>query len=64
MRTREIQVTYSYTIAIDDENHIVQEYESDEQLAKDLAVYRFQILPVLEEGVKVLDVEVIECELT
>ncbi|NEM96181.1 hypothetical protein [Pontibacter burrus] len=64
-RTLEVTVTYSYTLEVDDENHIVKEYESDEHLVKDMALYRFGTgLPVIGDGgVLVGDVEVLEVEI-
>jgi hypothetical protein len=64
-RTLEVKVTYIYTLEVDDENHIVQEYVSDEELVQHLIDYRFKSLPVLEgedRGVVILDVEEVEHE--
>lgn len=56
-----VNVSYSYEIEIDTENSIVKEYETDSALAEDLVTYKFSsVLPVLKEGVKILDCEVVE----
>jgi hypothetical protein len=61
MKTIEIKVTYKYEIEIDENNGIVQDYESENDLILDLASYRFsEVLPVMKEGVKVKDIELVE----
>jgi len=57
MKRIKIEVIYEYVLDIDESNHIVKEYEGRDELISDLVAYRFDILPVLEEGVKVVDVE-------
>jgi hypothetical protein len=62
MKTLEATVTYKYKLEIDDNNDIVKEYESENELLVDCASYRFGIgLPVIGGGgVKVKDVELVE----
>lgn len=60
MTTLKVTVTYEYEIEVDDNNYIVQEYPSTESLVSDLVGYRFDILPVLDEGVRVKNVEILE----
>lgn len=58
--TKEIEVVYRYTIHIEEENSIVQEYKDTNELIADLASYRFTILPVIDNGVQIQDVELVE----
>lgn len=62
MRTVEVTVTYKYELEIDDNNEIVKEYESENDLFVDCASYRFGTgLPVIGDGgVKVKDVELVD----
>ena len=62
MRTVTVEVTYKYELEIDDNNEIVKEYESENELLMDCATYRFGTgLPVIGDGgVKVKDVELVE----
>lgn len=55
MRKLRVEVTKVYELEVDDENFIVQEYETDKEMVDHLASYDFSVLPVLEEGVKVVD---------
>ena len=63
MRTIEVEVTKKYTLQVDDSNHIVQEYFDDEELVNHLVSYNFEVLPVLKEGVKVVDDTIINIEI-
>ena len=65
-KTIEVDVTYKYTLEVDDENYIVQEYADDEELVQHIVDYRFSILPVLEgedRGVIIHNVEAVEHEI-
>ncbi len=70
MRTITVEVTYRYTLKIDDTNYVVQDYTDlngnvdDKAMVNDCADYRFdKVLPVIETGgVTVEDVEVIEVQ--
>lgn len=53
----EVSVNYIYTIEVDTEDNVVKEYNNDRELIEDLASYEFKVLPVLERGVYVNDVE-------
>ena len=55
-----IEATYCYTIEVDEDDLIVKDYENEQEMIEDLVSYRFDILPVLNDGVKVKDVEVID----
>ena len=57
MRTIEVEVTRTYQIEVDDNNEIVKEYNSDEDLTADCAGFKFgNGLPVISGGgVKVKD---------
>lgn len=57
MRKIKIEVTSIYEISVDDESPIVKEYADDNELVQDLSSYRFYTLPVLGNGVELLDVE-------
>lgn len=61
LKAVEVVVTYKYILEIDQNNPIVKEYESENEMIVDCASYRFlNILPVLESrGVTVKDVEVL-----
>lgn len=62
MKKVEVTVTYKIQLEIDENDSIVKEYESENDLLLDCATYRFSdILPVINEGgVKVKDIEIIE----
>jgi hypothetical protein len=63
-KTMRVNVSYSYEIEVDTENSIVKEYETDSALVEDLVTYNFSsVLPVLKEGVRILDCEVVEWSL-
>ena len=52
-----VDVTIRYEIEIDESNEIVKEYSNQGELLQDLAAYRFsKVLPVMKDGVKILDV--------
>ena len=51
MKTIEVTVTYKYEIQIEENNPIVKEYESENDLLVDCASYRFSdVLPVIKTG--------------
>ena len=51
MKKVTVDVTYSYELEIDEENEIVKEYDTQEELLQDCATYRFGTgLPVIGEG--------------
>jgi len=55
----EIEVSYKYTIELDETNEIVKEYESENDLIVELASYKFsEVLPVMK-AIKVKDIELI-----
>lgn len=54
-----IQVTRTYEIEIDTENSIVKDYESEDELIDHIVSYNFSVLPVINNGVKVIDDELI-----
>lgn len=56
-KTIEIEVTYKYTIEVDENSSIVKEYDTEKELIDDLVGYRFTTLPVLNNGVEIQDVE-------
>lgn len=60
-RTIKLEVTYKYTIEVDDDNYVVKEYANDLDLLGDVSSYRFsQVLPVISTGgVVIKDVELI-----
>lgn len=58
MKLIEVEVLTKYTIEVDETSKIVQEYYEDIDLVLDLVNYNFSILPVIDNGVKVLDREV------
>ena len=59
-RIIKLNVSYIYELEIDDENSIVQEYETDSDIIDDLASYKFSsTLPVLKEGVKIKNFEIV-----
>lgn len=62
MKTIEVTVTYKYEIQIEENNLIVKEYESENDMLVDCASYRFSdVLPVIKEGgLVVRDIELIE----
>ena len=62
MKKVTVNVTYKYELEIDENDSIVKEYESENDLLVDCASYRFSdILPVIKEGgVKVNDIEMVE----
>lgn len=62
MRKIRVEVTKVYEIEVNDENYIVQEYESDEEMINHLVSYDFEVLPVLEEGIKIIDSYVTESD--
>ena len=54
----ELEVTFKYTIEIDGDSEIVQEYENEKELIEDLIAYRFSpVLPVINKGVEINDIE-------
>jgi hypothetical protein len=59
-KTLEIEVTYKYTIEVDEDNLIVKEYSTEKELIDDLVGYRFTTLPVIGDGVEIKDVEATE----
>ena len=60
-KTMRVNVSYSYEIEIDTENSIVKDYDTEEEMIVDLAQYKFSnVLPVMKEGVKIIDSELIE----
>jgi hypothetical protein len=59
-KTIAIEVTYKYTIEVDENSPIVKEYNTEGELIDDLASYRFTILPVLNNGVEIKDVEFLD----
>jgi len=62
MRKLTIEVTWQYDVEIDDDNFVVKEYNSDQELFDHCADYQFgNGLPViLNNGVKVLDSQVLQ----
>jgi len=58
-KTLEVEVKIRYTIEVDAENSIVKEYETEKELIGDLASYRFSVLPVINNGVEIKDIEVL-----
>jgi len=62
MKKVEITVTYKYELEINENDKIVQEYESENDLLVDCASYRFsEVLPVIGAGgLKVLNIELVE----
>ncbi len=58
-KTIEVEATYIYTIEVDEDNHIVKDYDDENELYSDLASYRFTTLPVIDDGVEILDTELI-----
>jgi len=59
-KTVTVDVTIRYQIEIDEQNEIVKEYSNQGELLQDLASYRFsKVLPVMDNGVKVLDVSTV-----
>lgn len=55
MRLLRVEVTKVFELEVNYENYIVQEYEDDKSMIDHLAEYDFNVLPVLEEGVKIVD---------
>ena len=63
MRKLTVEVTISYEIEIDENNPIVKEYKSTAELVDDCVAYRFtEVLPVIGNGVRVLDQTVTNIE--
>lgn len=62
MKKVTVNVTYKYELEIDENDSIVKEYESENDLLVDCASYRFSAtLPVINNnGVRVKDIEMIE----
>lgn len=61
MKKVEITVTYKYELEINENDSIVKEYKSENDLLADCASYRFSdILPVIKKGgVKIKDIEMV-----
>ncbi len=57
-------VTTRYEIEVDQENHVVKDYDSDDELARDVVYYRFSPnLPVINTGgVKLIEETVTDVE--
>lgn len=57
-------VTTRYEIEVDQENHVVKDYDSNEELARDVVYYEFSPnLPVISSGgVKLIEETVIDVE--
>jgi hypothetical protein len=63
MKKLTVDVTISYEIEIDENNPIVKEYNSTAELIDHCAAYRFnEVLPVIGNGVRVLDQTVTNIE--
>ena len=62
MKKVTVNVTYKYELEINENDSIVKDYESENDLLVDCASYRFSdVLPVIKEGgVKVKDIEMVE----
>ncbi len=60
MKTLEIEVTYKYTIEVDEKSNIVKEYKDQKELINDLVDYRFTVIPVINNGVKIKDIQVLD----
>ena len=58
MRKIKIEVKAIYEISVDDDSPIVKEYADDDDLVSDLAHYNWSTLPVLGNGVELIDMEV------
>ena len=54
----EIEVTRKAVIEVDTTSDIVQEYDDDDELVSDLVGYEFRMLPVIGDGVKVIENEI------
>jgi hypothetical protein len=57
MRKLIIEVTNLYEISVDDNSPIVKDYADDNELVDDLASYHFSTLPVIGNGVELIDVQ-------
>ncbi len=55
-----ITFTMNYEVEVDEDNPIVQEYETLKDLVEDLVAYRFSTLPVIGNGVDILDKNVLD----
>lgn len=57
MKRVKVTVTTEYTVEIDENNEIVEEYQNESELIEDCIAYKFNaILPVIADGgVKVKD---------
>lgn len=57
-------VTTRFEIEVDQENYVVKDYESDDQLARDVVYYGFSPnLPVVSSGgVKLIDEQITDVE--
>ena len=56
-----INVSIVYELEVDDDNSIVQEYKSTTEIIDDIVAYKFSdVLPVLKEGVKIMNSEIVE----
>lgn len=55
-RTVTIEVIYEYRIEVDEESELVKDYDTMLDLYNDLVHYRFKSLPVLENGVNIINV--------
>lgn len=58
MKRINVLATYNYEIEIDEKSPIVKEYENEKELIEHLVDYRFTILPVIDNGVRIVNVEV------
>ena len=56
-----INVSIVYELEVDHDNSIVQEYKSTTEIIDDIVAYKFSdVLPVLKEGVKIMNSEIVE----
>lgn len=53
-----VEVTYTYELEVDQESSCVKDYDTESGMIEDLVHYRFTTLPILGNGVDVVDVEV------
>lgn len=60
MKQVKVEVTLIYDLEIDENSGIVKEYINEEDLINDLASYRFTTLPVINNGVNILDIELVD----
>lgn len=58
MKRVNVIVSYVYDLEIDENNAIVKEYDSTRELIEHLADYGFTVLPVINNGVKIKDIQI------